>query len=436
MVLDKRRFVRFVWLAQWNNRYHRLSSIPRARPDSILGLLEEFNQDQHPMKIDLTAGVYMDNSGKNSPLTAVNQAQLLLEQSGANKSLSYLPITGCPSFTNNVLKFLYTESAPNGKKFLDSDSISCIQTLGGTGALTLASVFLSSFVSDTLWLPQLTWANHCNVFSHNGFSDIRYYTYYEDGEVNVDGWCDQLRAVLTSKSARSDSPHSIVLHACCHNPTGMDPTIEQWSMIIPLINELGMVPIIDMAYQGLDSGNPDKDAYLLRLCLEYEWPNGLYLCQSFAKNMGLYSARVGSLSIVHPIRFPESKTQVDSQLKRIVRSLYSSPPRYGSMIATTILTNKNLKQQWYMDVKAIRDRLWLVRNTLHERLNWPRLIDKNTQHGMFYYSGLSPKQVNTLRKECSVYVTEDGRISLSGINSRNVDYVCEALLAVTAYNGN
>lgn len=279
-----------------------------------------------------------------------------------------------------------------------------------------------------MWIPQPSWPNHANIFQCNGFDRINYYTYYEDGKLNISKWLEELER--SRKDIEPNWPPCIVLHACCHNPTGVDPTIEQWENILPVIHKLNMVPIVDMAYQGMESGDLIQDAYLMRMCLEYEWPNGLFICQSFAKNMGLYGERVGSLSVVIPPKPSDLKLTIDSQLKKIVRGIYSSPPGYGSRVANLVLSNPKLKQQWFKDVKNMSDRLWKVRVQMHERLKWPNLIDLKTQHGMFYFTGLTLDQVDTLQKEYGIYLTQDGRMSLSGVNDYNIDYLCDSLLKV------
>ncbi|CAG98402.1 aspartate transaminase AAT1 [Kluyveromyces lactis] len=405
-----------------------LSRVTRAPADKILGLTEKFNVDRHPNKINLTVGIYKDNRGRVTTFPSVASAQSLLETSlDLNNDLSYLPITGSQDYQNNVLNFLYRESS-DGSELLENNRITFVQTLSGTGALAVASKLLATFVSKTVWIPNPSWANHSNVFQWNGFNQIKYYTYYEDGKLSIDKWLKELKESCSSRDP--DWPPSIVLHACCHNPTGVDPTLEQWQQILPVIHDLGITPIIDMAYQGMESGNLIQDAYLLRMCLEYEWPNGLFVCQSFAKNMGLYGERVGSLSVVVPPNPLDLKSTIDSQLKKIVRGIYSSPPGYGSRVANLVLSNPKLKQQWFVDVKNMSDRLWNVRIQMHERLNWPNLVDFKTQHGMFYYTGLNPYQVQILQERYGIYLTEDGRMSLSGVNDGNIDYLCDSLRQV------
>lgn len=412
-----------------------LGQIPRAPPDRILGLTEQFNSDPRgDRKVNLTVGVYKDGWGQVTTFPSVARAQKLIDADfELNTDLSYLPITGCPEYSSAVLSFLFGESCQQrGGRLLAEGRVSFAQTLSGTGALAVASKLLALFVSRTVWISEPSWPNHQNIFRSNGFTDIRTYPYYRDGRLLVDEWLATLRREVARDPG---TRHSIILHACCHNPTGLDPTREEWVRILDTVHELGMIPILDMAYQGLESGNPPQDAYVLRMALDEaryaRWPNGLFVCQSFAKNMGLYGERVGSLSVVTPPGEPHVRDHVDSQLKQIVRSIYSSPPGYGSRVATLVLSRAALRTQWYRDVAFMAGRLAEVRRGMQERLRWPGLIDFERQHGMFYYTGLSARQVDLLRSQYSVYMTLDGRMSLSGVNDSNIDYVCEALEAVS-----
>ncbi|SCU94714.1 LADA_0G10594g1_1 [Lachancea dasiensis] len=406
--------------------------IPRAPPDRILGLTEQYKTDPNPQKTNLTVGIYKDNFGEVKTFPSVAKAQAILDEHiELNIDLSYLPINGCPAFQENVLKFLYRESCPAGGELLDKELVSFVQTLSGTGALAVTSKFLSSFISRSVWIPNPSWANHSNVFWNNGFKEINCYTYYRDGELDVDGWLLDLER--KSGAGRTDAPQCIVLHACCHNPTGVDPTPEQWVRIMDKVHELQLIPIIDMAYQGLDTGDLFQDAHLLRLCLDsnrYRWNNGLFLCQSFAKNMGLYGERVGSLSVVTP-HSVDVKRNIDSQLKKIVRGMYSSPPGYGSRIANLVLSSSHLKELWVEDVKNMAGRLQSVKSRLAAQLEWASLRDPSRQHGMFLYTGLNRSCVDILREKYSIYLLQDGRLSLSGLNDSNIDYVCEALRNVS-----
>lgn len=413
-----------------------LNRIESAPPDKILGLTDFFNKDPNPKKVNLTVGIYKDNFGKVTTFPSVKKAQDLVNNNYQTfQSLSYLPINGNQDYSKNVLNFIWNDSCHNlGNNYLLNNKISFVQTLSGTGAIAIAAKFLSNFISRTIWVPNYSWANHLNIFKRNGFQNIRFYDYFNelDGTISIEKWLDNLKSIA-SQTATTSSPQCILLHACCHNPTGVDPTREQWKTIIDTIYELNMVPIIDMAYQGLESGNLIADAYLLRICLEKgDWPNGLYLCQSFAKNMGLYGERVGSLSIVTPLNSNfETKSNIDSQLKPIIRSIYSSPPGYGSRVANEVLSNRVLRLQWFNDVQNMVNRLKSIRLNLFNNLKWRSLIDFEKQHGMFYFTRFNLKQVNHLRNKYSIYLTDDGRLSLSGINDSNIDYVCEALYEVT-----
>ncbi|CAI1539081.1 hypothetical protein SEUBUCD646_0K01160 [Saccharomyces eubayanus] len=426
-----------------------LCKVPRAPPDKVLGLSEHFKKDKNIHKIDLTVGIYKDAWGKVTTFPSVAKAQKLIDSHlELNKNLSYLPITGSKEFQENVMNFLFKESCPQfGPFYLAHDRISFVQTLSGTGALAVAAKFLALFISKDIWIPDPSWANHRNIFQNNGFENIHRYSYYKDGQIDIDGWIKQLKTLAHNQKKENDKQlHCIILHACCHNPTGLDPTKEQWKEIIDTIYELKMVPIVDMAYQGLESGDMLKDAYLMRLCLDVDrypnWSNGVFLCQSFAKNMGLYGERVGSLSVITPATADDEnlnplqrgnslQQNIDSQLKQIVRGMYSSPPGYGSRVVNVVLSNTKLKHQWFKDVEFMAQRLHYVRKEMFERLRWPDLINFAQQHGMFYYTRFNPRQVEVLKNKFSVYLTGDGRLSLSGVNDSNIDYLCEALDAVS-----
>ncbi|CCK68305.1 aspartate transaminase AAT1 KNAG_0A06470 [Huiozyma naganishii CBS 8797] len=408
-----------------------LGKVRRAPPDKILGLTEHFNRDTNPKKVNLTVGIYKDDHGHVTTFPSVAKAQRIVDShEELNKNLSYLPINGNEVYSKRVLDFLYRESCPDNAELLDKDKISFVQTLSGTGAVAIASKFLSAFISKDVWLPNYSWANHQNIFSKNGFENIHLYSYYDlsSGQVMVEKWLQELEDAV-GRTDNVKTPQAILLHACCHNPTGVDPTREEWHTIIDKIHELNMIPIIDMAYQGLESGNLIDDAYLLRMCLaKGGWSNGLYLCQSFAKDMGLYGEGVGSLSIVlPPAARVENKLALDSQLKPIIRSIYSSPPGYGCRVAKVVLSNEALKQQWFRDVQNMVQRLHGVRHKLYENLQWPDLVNFEKQHGMFYFTRFKPKQVNELKEKYSIYLTNDGRLSLSGVNSSNIDYLSTAL---------
>lgn len=418
-----------------------LSQIQSAPPDKILGLTDFYNNDKNPQKVNLTVGIYKDNSGKVTTFPSVSKAQSIVNSHfNENKTnLSYLPINGNQSYSQNVLNFIWNDSTKGkGINHLSEQKINFTQTLSGTGAIAITAKFLSNFISKDIWVPNYSWPNHLNIFKQNGLKNINYYNYYDPrtGTISIDNWLTDLQNSKFKNSSNvgsSSPPQCILLHACCHNPTGIDPTKEQWKHIIDTIYDLNMIPIIDMAYQGLESGNLIDDAYLLRLCLDKgDWNNGLYLCQSFAKNMGLYGERVGSLSILTPLNSHQDlKSKIDSQLKPIIRSVYSSPPGYGSHVVNQVLSNPDLKSEWFNDVQSMTDRLHSIRLKLFDHLKWKDLINFEQQHGMFYFTRFNPKQVHLLKTKYSIYLTDDGRLSLSGINDTNIDYICEALYDVS-----
>lgn len=420
-----------------------LSKVQSAPPDKILGLTDFYNRDTNPQKVNLTVGIYKDNNGKVTTFPSVAKAQHIIDtHSQLNKNLSYLPIVGNSDYSKHVLDFLFKDSCPNeGHQYLSQNKINFIQTLSGTGAIAITAKFISTFLSREIWVPNYSWANHINIFQNNGFNKINRYDYYDpqSGTISLDKWLSSLKSSHkhnNNTTTTTTTPQCILLHACCHNPTGVDPTRDQWEQIIDSIHELGMIPIIDMAYQGLESGHLTNDAYLLRMCLQRgHWDNGLYLCQSFAKNMGLYGERVGSLSIVTPLDSHGSITaKIDSQLKPIIRSVYSSPPGYGSRVANQVLADPVLKQQWFKDVQGMVDRLHSIRLKLFDNLKWPDLIDWERQHGMFYFTRFTTGQVDLLKNKYSIYLTQDGRLSLSGVNDSNIDYISDALFNVAKEN--
>lgn len=273
-------------------------------------------------------------------------------------------------------------------------------------------------------VPKPTWANHVAVFKDAGL-EPEFYAYYETSKNDLD--FDNLKQSLTNAPNES----IVLLHACCHNPTGMDLTSEQWDEVLQIVQDKKLFPLVDMAYQGFASGKPFEDIGMIRKLTQLANENKIpsfALCQSFAKNMGLYGERTGSISIITPSS--ESSKAVESQLKKLIRPMYSSPPIHGSKIVEVIFDESSgLLPEWLQELDNVVGRLNTVRSKLYEKLdksnyNWDHLLK---QRGMFVYTGLSPEQVIRLRNEYSVYATEDGRFSISGINDNNVDYLANAI---------
>lgn len=404
-------------LGKWNE-------IPLAPPDKILGISEAFQRDNNAQKINLGVGAYRDNSGKPIVFPSVKKAEQVLLEAETNKE--YTGITGSKPFQAAVRDFIFNNSGKDihGAKLIKDNRIVTAQTISGTGSLRVIADFLKRFYSSShIIVPKPTWANHVAVFTDAGMS-ADYYTYYDKDANGLD--YENLKKSISNAQDES----VILLHACCHNPTGMDLTSEQWDEVLAIVEQKKLFPLVDMAYQGFASGSPYKDIGLIRkmnrLVTEGKIPT-YALCQSFAKNMGLYGERVGSISIV--TESSEHSGAIESQLKKLIRPMYSNPPIHGSRIVETIFADETLMTEWLADLDAVVGRLNVVRDKLYEKLdktnyNWDHLLK---QRGMFIYTGLNAEQVIELREKYSVYATEDGRFSISGVNENNVDYLADAI---------
>ncbi|KAF1977839.1 hypothetical protein BU23DRAFT_274488 [Bimuria novae-zelandiae CBS 107.79] len=395
------------------------SQVPQG-PPAILGITEAFKADSNPEKINLGVGAYRDDKGKPFVLPSVKQAEKKIVD--ANLDKEYAGITGVPAFTKAALQLAYgPDSAP-----VKEDRVVITQSISGTGALRIGGAFLERFYpgEKTIYIPNPSWANHTAVFKDSGLK-VEKYRYYNKDTIGLDfdGMVADIKAMPKGSI--------VLLHACAHNPTGVDPTEEQWVQIANAVKEGEHFPFFDMAYQGFASGNTDKDAFALRHFIK----EGLrpVLAQSFAKNMGLYGERVGAFSVV--CESVEEKKRIDSQVKILVRPLYSNPPVHGARIASEILNDPSLNKQWLGEVKDMADRIITMRALLKENLeklgskhDWSHIT---SQIGMFAYTGLKPDQMEALAKEHSVYATKDGRISVAGITSGNVKRLAEAIHKVT-----
>ncbi|RYN49274.1 Aspartate aminotransferase [Alternaria alternata] len=395
------------------------SQVPQGPPDAILGITEAFKADSNPKKINLGVGAYRDDKGKPYVLPSVREAEEKIIKSNLDKE--YAGITGVPNFTKAALRLAYGEdSAP-----LNQDSIAVTQTISGTGALRIGGAFLERHYpgAKTIYIPTPSWANHNAVFKDSGLK-VEKYRYYNKDTIGLDfeGMVADIKAMPKNSI--------VLLHACAHNPTGVDPTEEQWLEIAEAVKAGDHFPFFDMAYQGFASGDTTKDAFALRHFIK----EGLrpVLAQSFAKNMGLYGERVGAFSVV--CESAEEKKRVDSQIKILVRPLYSNPPVHGARIASEILNDPSLNKQWLGEVKGMADRIITMRALLKENLeklgskhDWSHIT---SQIGMFAYTGLTAEQMDKLAKEHSVYATKDGRISVAGITSENVGRLAEAIYKV------
>lgn len=393
------------------------ANVPQGPPDAILGITEAFKADSFEKKINLGVGAYRDDAGKPFVLPSVRAAEQRIVSSGLNKE--YAGITGIPEFTSAAAKLAYGA----GSSALERLAIT--QSISGTGALGIGGAFLSRFYpgAKTIYIPTPSWANHKAVFSDSGL-EVKQYRYYNKDTIGL----DFEGMVADIKAAPKGS--IFLFHACAHNPTGVDPAQEQWKEISAATKEGGHFAFFDMAYQGFASGDTDKDAFAVRHFVEEG--HNIVLCQSFAKNMGLYGERIGAFSIV--CADPAEKKRVDSQVKILVRPLYSNPPIHGARIASTIMNDEMLYAQWLGEVKGMADRIINMRALLKNNLeklgsahDWSHIT---SQIGMFAYTGLSPEMMDTLAKEHSVYATRDGRISVAGITTENVGRLAEAIYKV------
>ncbi|KAJ2721817.1 aspartate transaminase aat1 [Coemansia sp. Benny D115] len=388
-------------------------------PDAILGITEAFKRDSDSRKMNLGVGAYRSDAGKPYVLESVRKAEEVLLARNLDKE--YLPITGLATFTRAATELAYGAASPALERLAVTQSIS------GTGALRIGGAFLERFfgVQPTVYLPDPSWGNHAAVFRDSGLkvAKYRYYDASTNG-LNLAGMLEDIRAMPRGSV--------VLLHACAHNPTGVDPSPEQWEQIRAAVEEREHLAFFDMAYQGFASGDADRDAAALRAFVD-AGRSPIVLAQSFAKNMGLYGERVGTFSIV--AADAAERERLLSQLKILVRPLYSNPPVYGARIASEVLNNAQLRSEWLSEVKLMADRIIAMRVALRGRLeqlgstrSWAHITD---QIGMFCYTGLTPAQVDRLATEFHIYLTRDGRVSVAGITSANVNYLAESIHAVT-----
>jgi aspartate/tyrosine/aromatic aminotransferase len=390
---------------------------PRA-PDAILGLMERFRADERTDKVSLASGVYVDESGTTPVLDTVREAEarILAEQT----TKVYKPIGGDPAYTRPVRDLIFGADHPA----VSGGRVETLHTPGGTGALRVAGDLVAAInPGAAVWLSTPTWPNHPQVFSAAGLP-LRSYPYLgADGELDIDTMVNVLRAVPAGDV--------VVLHGCCHNPTGIDPTPEQWELIADAVAVAGALPLLDFAYQGFANGLTE-DARGLMALLARE--RTMLVASSFSKNFALYDERVGALSIVGAD--PHETATLLSHAKGVIRANYSNPPAHGGEIVATVLTDPALKAQWINEVGMMRDRINGNRAKFVAGLveagapgNHDALM---RQHGMFSLLPLGEERVARLRDEFGVYVVGKGRVNVAGLTERNLDPVCRAIATVTS----
>ena len=391
-------------------------AIEMAPRDPILGVTEAFVADQNPRKVNLGVGVYNDDTGKLPLLECVKRVER--EMTSKASARGYLPIDGIAAYDKAAQALVFGADS----EAIRSGRIVTVQALGGTGALKVGADFLRRLLPDAqVWISDPSWENHRALFEHAGFA-VNNYRYYDAATHGLDfaGMIDAIAAMPAGSNN--------VLHACCHNPTGVDPTYEQWTTIIERVRDRGLVPILDLAYQGFGDGT-DADASVVRRFAAT--PGSMLVASSFSKSFSLYGERVGALSIV--TANAQEATRVLSQVKRVARTNYSSPPTHGGQIVAAVLASPELRALWDNELGEMRDRVRAMRRQLVDQLKQRTAVDFSfvlQQRGMFSYSGLPKSAVDALRAKHAVYVIDSGRICVAALNSQNIEYVALAIADV------
>ncbi len=394
-----------------------LAAIEMAPRDPILGITEAFVADKNPAKVNLGVGVYCGDDGKVPLLDCVRRAEADLAQKAAPRA--YLPIDGLAVYDKAVQRLILGETS----KPVAENRVVTVQALGGTGGLKLGADFLKRFAPGAeVWISDPSWENHRALFEGAGFK-VNVYPYYDPAThgVNFGG---MLQALDTMPAG-----HVVVLHACCHNPTGVDLTADQWRQVLERVKSRGLIPFLDFAYQGFGEGI-EPDGAAVHLFAESMSP--VFVSNSFSKSFSLYGERIGALSIV--AASADEAARVLSQLKRVIRTNYSNPPTHGGQIVAQVLTTPELRASWENELAQMRDRIKDMRRQFVDKLK-AKVPASNfefvkQQRGMFSYSGLTKPQVERLRSEFSVYAIDTGRICVAALNSRNIDYVVDAVARV------
>ncbi len=388
-----------------------------APRDPILGITEAFNADTNPAKINLGVGVYYDDNGKVPLLACVRKAEALLIEQQTPRT--YLPIEGLAAYDKAVQELVFGADS----QIIQDKRAVTVQAVGGTGALKIGADFLKRFAPEgaQVYISDPSWENHRALFESAGFV-VGNYAYYDEAThgVNFDGMLASLKAMPQGSI--------VVLHACCHNPTGADITSAQWDQVIEAVTAGGLIPFLDMAYQGFGAGIAEDGGVVRRFAAA---GGALLVSNSFSKSFSLYGERVGALSVV--AASAEEAARVLSQLKRVVRTNYSNPPMHGGKVVATVLSTPELRQLWEEELAGMRVRIKEMRGEfvrkLKEKAPGRDFEFVREQVGMFSYSGLTKAQVDKLRAE-SIYAVDTGRICVAALNSKNIDLVIDAIAKV------
>ncbi len=390
------------------------ASVEMAPRDPILGLNEQFQADHNPSKVNLGVGVYTDENGKLPLLACVKEAENLLAENP--KPRGYLPIDGIPAYDQAVQALVFGTGSP----VLAAGRVATAQALGGTGGLKIGADFLKRLnPAAKVLISDPSWENHRALFEAAGF-EVGTYPYYDAANRGIA--FDAMLAGLDGAAAGT----IVVLHACCHNPTGYDLAPAQWDRVIATLKARGLVPFLDMAYQGFGEGIAEDGAVIQQFVAS---GMDFFVSTSFSKSFSLYGERVGAISIVCASK--EEAGRVQSQVKRVIRTNYSNPPTHGAQIIAMVLGTPALRAQWEQELGTMRERIRAMRHALVERLKAHGVTADLDfiirQKGMFSYSGLSAAQMETLRTQHGIYGVSTGRICVAALNTHNVDYVAKAM---------
>lgn len=397
-------------------------AVQAAKPDAILGLTEAFNADERPDKINLAVGVYKDENGQTPVLNSVKAAEKQLYDAESTKS--YLPINGPADFGLLTQQLLFGPDHPA----IGEQRCATAQTPGGTGALRVAADYLAhNHGKPTIYLSDPTWANHNAIFSAAGLTTATY-PYFDASKNALD-----FNAMIAGLE-RAKAGDVVLLHACCHNPTGVDLNPDQWIEVARVLRDRELLPLIDFAYQGFAHGLTEDAGGIAALASRLD---DMLICSSYSKNFGLYNERIGALTVM--TGSADTTANVLSQIKSTIRSNYSNPPAHGGKIVSTILNSTDLKKQWIDEVTVMRNRINDIRLKFKAALD-ERVIqlapDGNDfitqQNGMFSFSGLKKEQVEALRFQHGIYIVGSGRINVAGINESKIDRLCDAIKACMA----
>lgn len=393
------------------------TAVEMAPRDPILGLNEQFAADTNPSKVNLGVGVYFDDNGKLPLLQCVQAAEKAMMDKPTPRG--YLPIDGIAAYDNGVKALVFGADSD----VVTSGRVSTVQAIGGTGGLKIGADFLKKISPNAkVLISNPSWENHKAIFTNAGF-EVGTYAYYDAATRSID-----FAGMLADLNAAAPGT-IVVLHACCHNPTGYDITAAQWDQVIEVVKAKGLVAFLDMAYQGFGHGIAEDGAVIGKFVAA---GLNIFVSTSFSKSFSLYGERVGALSVVANDK--EEAARVLSQLKIVIRTNYSNPPTHGGAVVAAVLNNPELRALWEKELGEMRVRIKEMRQKLVDGLKAAGVQQDmsfiTTQIGMFSYSGLSKEQMVRLRSEFGVYGTDTGRMCVAALNSKNIEYVCKAIAAV------